>query len=173
MPTLDLQVQVSADDVYRRQYDNYFAITDVLIVGGRSLTFDYGGCMRFTNVAIPKGANITTAYLTFRAYDDRSVSIVNCRIRAEQVDNATQISTGASYDTRLAGATAAVDWNGIGAWTTSTEYNSPSIVSVIQTIVNRAGWVSTNAINIFWDDHDLRSSSADSCFRLADSRDLS
>jgi hypothetical protein len=117
--------------------------------------------MRFLNVTIPQGATVTAAYLTLRASGNESGTICRTRLSAENVDNANAFSTKADFDSRWANRTATVDWDNIPAWTKDTDYNSPSIVSQIQTVINRGGWASGNAIVIFWEDFEQRSSVAE------------
>jgi len=120
--------------------------------------------MRFLNVTIPKNATIDTAYLTLRAYATRTGTTVNSKIRGEAADNPVTFSTLADYQGRPK-TTAVVNWNAIPAWTLDTDYNSPEIKTIIQELVNRAGWVSGNALVIFWDDHDDLSTHAAGCRR--------
>ena len=53
--------------------------------------------------------------------------------------------------------TAQVNWDNIGAWTISTQYNSPNISSVIQELVNQGSWTSGDYIGLWFDDYDGRS----------------
>lgn len=144
------------------------ALTITLTTLGKtgSTWYKSGGGFRFTDVTIPQGTTIDAANLTFIAGSTLSTTTVNARITGEDVDNATTWSTLADYQARrgtvVGGAnnnyitTAQVDWDGIAAWTVETSYQSPSIVSVIQEIVNRAGWASGNALALWVDDHDNR-----------------
>jgi len=49
--------------------------------------------------------------------------------------------------------TAGVVWNAIPTWGGGGERTSPDISNVIQEIVNRGGWLSGQAMVIFWGDH--------------------
>jgi len=154
--TLDRQVGASSDDALAWWQNSAWQwnIAESQWVGdagdGRSKA---GGGMRFTNVTIPQGSTITTAYLTFRARTTRTQTPIYSKIRGEAADNAAQFSDYANYSGR-ARTTAQVLWNDIPAWTAGNDYNSPEIKTVIQEIVNRAGWAAGNALVIFWDDHD-------------------
>lgn len=119
-----------------------------------------GTGMRFTNSTIPKGSTITSAYFTMTCYVSRSNTTVNSKIHGEDVDDAAQFSNLADYQGRPR-TTAEVNWDSIPAWTLDTEYNSPEIKTIIQEIIDRAGWSSGNALVIFWDDHDDRSTHND------------
>jgi len=131
--------------------------------------------MRFTNITIPPGATIVHAYLTLRASSNKTGTICNTRISAEDIDDApTFADGGAAFDARWANRTTArVDWDAIPAWTLNTDYNSPEIKTVIQEIIDREGWVSGQDIVIFWEDYEDRSTHAAGCFRGGYSYDSS
>ena len=101
--------------------------------------------LRFLNVTIPKGATISAAsldlYFVSTAFDDPDVTIY-----AEATDDAATFTTTTNDMSGRTSTAATVNWNasslGTGVKT------SPSIVSIIQEIVNRAGWVSGNDIVI-------------------------
>jgi hypothetical protein len=167
VPTLDLQIVASADDCRVRWSGSAWeldaATTSQWVgVGGLPNT-KAGGGMRFQSVTIPQGATVTTAYLTLTCQGSDSLTVVNSVIIGEGVDNAAAFSNIADYQARrgtiVGGAndnnitSASVSWNAIPAWTLDTEYNSPEIKTIIQEIVNRAGWASGNALVLFWDDH--------------------
>jgi hypothetical protein len=129
------------------------------------------GCgLCFTNITIPKGSTITTAYLTFTCRNAKSATVVNSKIRGEDADDAGQFSDLTDYWARPR-TSAEVNWDNIPAWTDETEYNSPDIKTVIQEIIDRSGWSSGNNIVIFWDDHDDRSTHSDEVTREAWSYD--
>jgi len=171
MATLDRQVGASSDDALAWWESSawQWGTTNPQWIGnpgdGRSKA---GGGMRFTNVTIPQGATIVTAYLTLRARDTLDGTVANSKIRGENVDNAATFSTLANYQGR-AKTTALVSWNSIPAWTDVNNYNSPEIKTIIQEIVDRGGWASGNALVVFWEDHDGNSSSG--AFRTALSYD--
>jgi len=114
--------------------------------------------MRFLNVTIPQGATILTAYLTLTARYSKAGTTVNCILNGELVADAATFSLVADFDGR-ARTVASVAWNNIGAWTAGLTYNTPSIVAIIQEIVNQGTWVSGNDAVVFWDD-DADTSSA-------------
>lgn len=103
--------------------------------------------IRFPNATIPKGATISSAKITFCAWDNETATTVNIRIWGNLADNAT-------YPTDLATANALaktinyVDWSGISAWTQDEYYDTPDLAVLIQEIVNQSGWSSGNAIQI-------------------------
>ena len=107
--------------------------------------------LRFTAMTIPAGATITDAYLTFRAIaadaPNSNSAATSLTIKGQLIANApTFPSTNGNISSRTL-TTAAASWVP-AAWTTGTDYNSPSIVSVIQEIVNQGAWASGNAVAI-------------------------
>jgi len=98
---------------------------------------------------------------------------VRTKLSAEDVDDAPTFADDAdAFDDRYANhTTAMVNWDDIGSWTAESEYDSPDISSVIQEIVNRAGWASGNDLVLFWEDFDGRSSKALNVWRSAHSYD--
>ena len=125
-------------------------ITDNDTGGGYSQGTQKVG-LRFTAMSIPAGATITSAYLTFRAIAADAPMTnsdpTNLTIKGQLIANApTFPATNGDISGRTL-TTAAASWVPT-AWTTGTDYDSPSIVSVIQEIVNQGGWVSGNAIAI-------------------------
>ena len=99
--------------------------------------------LRFLNVTIPNAATIDAAsldlYFVSTSFDDPDVTIY-----AEATDDAATFTTTTNDMSGRASTTATVNWTasslGTGIKTT------PSIATIIQEIVNRAGWVSGNDI---------------------------
>ena len=143
-PTLDLQVGASADDCDR--YGSAIDLTATYFYVDYSST-NQCDAARFTTVAIPQGATIDVAYAILRARATVTPT-GGCDIKGQDSDNTITFSTVADFDARPR-TTASVSWSP-SAWVTDIDYNSPSIVSVIQEIVNRAGWVSGNSLVLFF-----------------------
>ncbi|MBU0764715.1 MAG: right-handed parallel beta-helix repeat-containing protein [Bacteroidetes bacterium] len=101
--------------------------------------------LRFANVTITQGATINSA--TFSAYYYTAQAGITVEIYGQAVDNAGAFTTTAGNISGRTPTTANVaNWTfdiSSGVWNTS-----PSIVNIIQEIVNRPGWVSGNAICI-------------------------
>ncbi len=151
------QVGASTDDCFYRGGDDYFSTTSTSYTCGNNgdsgTTYTLmSSASRFQTVNIPQGATINTAYLTLTCRTAKSGTTVNSNIEGEDVDGAATFSTLANYQGRVR-TTASVAWNNISAWTLNTEYNSPSIVSVIQEIVNRGSWSANNDLVLFWDNN--------------------
>ncbi len=107
--------------------------------------------LRFTAMTIPAGAVITDAYLTFRAVAADSpmtnAGPTNLTIRGQLIANAPTFTTTSGNISSRTATTASTLWVP-ASWTTGTDYNSPSVASVIQEIVNQGAWASGNAIAI-------------------------
>lgn len=145
-PTLDLEVGASANDGYwmpdTEGTDEWgWLCVGYIPPGGPGYLHSW---VRFTNVTVPQGANITTAHLTYGAYGLWGTPLT--KIYANDVDNATN-PTGATDAESRALTSAAVDWDPVG-WESGNFYDSPEIKTVIQEIIDRAGWSSGNALMI-------------------------
>jgi len=105
-PDVDEQVGASADDIRVHWSDgtsSWTANTGVaqFIVGYSGANWQkFGGGMRFQTVAIPNGATVDTAKLTFTADSDDSANDCNSIIEGEDVDDAAQFSDLANYQGR-------------------------------------------------------------------------
>ncbi|MDI6785068.1 MAG: hypothetical protein QMD92_00005, partial [bacterium] len=104
------------------------------------------GFVRFPAVTIPAGATITAAFVRFTAYTDKSGVTCDLRCHFNNVDNAVA-PTNAAEGNALA-LTTFVAWDSVGAWTVDLKYNTPSLVTILQTIIDRAGWNSGQAIMV-------------------------
>lgn len=101
--------------------------------------------LRYTNVNIPQGALVTSAYIQFTADESNSES-TSLRIDAASTVNAGTISTINNGLSSLSRTFVFVSWNNITAWTSGSTYNSVDISTVIQELVGQSGWQSGNAM---------------------------
>lgn len=113
--------------------------------------------LRFTSVGMAKGATIHSAKCSLCAYMDNAQTTCNARISHNAADNAVAPTNKTEADA-LSLSTAYADWSGVPAWIQDTWYDTPSLVSSTQEIVNRTGWASGNAMMLLIKDN---SSSAD------------
>jgi hypothetical protein len=104
--------------------------------------------MRFSALAIPQGAQITTAYVQFAANltESGATSLV---VRGQAADNAAAF-TGANLNASSRPRTAdSVSWTP-PAWTTvgqaGLNERTPELKTLVQEVVNRPGWASGNAL---------------------------
>jgi len=173
MPIIQRQVGASTDDVFRALSIDAFDLGDTHnIVGADSAWNKAGAGWRFTNITIPSGATITSAYVRQKCSNATSGVTVKTRISAEKADNPATFDNKVAFDARWANRTTArMNWDSIPGWTLNTFYNSPTtdgsttFASIIQEIIDRGGWNSGQSIVIFWDDFEDRSNHVAGCYR--------
>ena len=165
----------SADDVWVYDSDGTPTMAPLngvsLQVGWYSSAFAKMGMgIRFPNVTIAKDTIIQSAVIAFTSYGSSAVNTVKGRFHGEKVADASEFTNIENYAGR-ARTTASVDWDAIEAFVSGNTYNSPELKTIIQEIVNQAGWVSGNDLVIFFDDADDRSSHVEACRRMGNSYD--
>ena len=146
MTTLNLQVAASADDGWQSGAGVPNIATSTLELG-QDGSGNLSALARFLNVTIPQGTTITSATFTVRCvagYTGPSTLIVNAQ--AENVDNSATISASANHIGARAVTSSPTSWD-IHIMATNTEY-SVDVTSHVQAVLNRAGWVSGNALSI-------------------------
>lgn len=165
MTTLNLQVNTSAGDAHAGSINNdsgrsvtsganISSLTDnPLSPGSHGSNNEHTAAFRFTSVTVANAATINSASfkLTAQATYDAGANVVSYLVSAEASDNApAMVTTGAgellTSTARPRTTAVSAAWNQTSV-TADTEY-SIDVTSVIQEIVNRAGWVSGNAILI-------------------------
>ena len=107
------------------------------------------GCntfIRFANVTIPQGSTITSAYIKGTAKENNTEAVL-LNIYGNDVDNAVA-PTSAAEGNSLVDTTAFVVWDFTPAWTSGSQYDTPSLVTILQEIVDRGSFASGNAIQI-------------------------
>ncbi|MBC8472615.1 MAG: hypothetical protein H8D56_24385 [Planctomycetes bacterium] len=109
--------------------------------------------LRFLNVQVPIGVEITNAYVVFTVEDVSGPDAVNLIIDGELVPNAPKF-TETDYDVSSRIRTEAnIEWQP-GAWPTANQKQHTSDIStVIQEIINQDGWSSGNAMAIIISDN--------------------
>lgn len=157
---------VSGDD------GDWIAGTSILIISdrvrfGRTGASARNSWYRVPLVDISQGANIIFAKIVFKAYSNQSGTVVRVNIYMEDSDDAVAPTTKSEAD-NLTLTTAFVAWDGEGAWTQDTTYDSLDITVPVQEIISRPGWVSNNALMVV-----IKDDGSDSgAFREADAQDL-
>lgn len=152
--TANVQVNQSSDDAEQQTTDGAVVLTGTDLDffgetnGGGTAYSNLG--VRFNGLNIPPGATITSAFIEFTANDSATVSAGNptITIQGENADNASTFTTAAndiSGRTWLVGQN--VTWTP-GPWTngSTTNTSTPSLVNIVQSIVNRGGWNSGNSM---------------------------
>lgn len=99
--------------------------------------------MRFRNVAIPQGAIITSSKITFQAAATASTS-VTVLVAGHDIDEVPAICVETlEISERTDRTTATIAWTP-AAWTAGSNYDTDSINSIVQELVDRSGWRNGN-----------------------------
>lgn len=147
-PPLDLQVGASADDA-RENQTGAVSLTGGLVgfvVTAPNTPWHTGH--RWLNLTIGQGDTIDVAYTRHTGGIADSDADLSVPLYGEANDNAPTFTTGANDITNRTRTTASATWNFPTTWDVDVLYNSPSLVLIVQEIIDRAGWVSGNALVI-------------------------
>ncbi|WP_041714518.1 PilC/PilY family type IV pilus protein [Paraglaciecola sp. T6c] len=136
--TGDLTYQIDSQSNNAEERGNGYQST------GSELTFnassnDYIG-LRFRNIALPQGAVVSNAYLEFTAYQNSSNNSASMTIRAANEADPNSFNNYPRYLLRNKAKTASVNWSGIERWYRNRDYQSPSVASIINQLVERNDW---------------------------------
>jgi len=140
MSTFSKRVGHSQDDGWK---DSYGLKTTTLAMGHNGSRGIMYAFVRFLNVTIPKGSTITAATIKLKAsglYD-----AVYIKVQGFDYDNVDVISDPSALTLTTAISS---EWrmdNGT-YWGTGNIYTSPSLVNIVQEIIDRDGWASGNAM---------------------------
>ena len=96
---------------------------------------------RFRNVEVPQGAEITKAYITFRAVNDSENEDAAFTIVGEASDDASYYSTNNSNISNRTPTDASAEWSITDRWYTGGTYQTSDLTAIVQEIVKRDGWV--------------------------------
>jgi len=167
MATLNLQVAASggdsdmgsiANDVGRSVTSSgIISLTrTILSPGSHSNNDEWTIAARFTGVTIPQGSTINSAAFQMRANATYSASpsVIRLYVSAQASDNAGALSSSSGDLNTTARPRSTASATVVQTSITGGVWTSVTITSVIQEIVNRAGWSSGNAIVILVDTHE-------------------
>jgi hypothetical protein len=142
--TITLQINDANNDV-NEVNDTLNASQPAIWIGnGGSTTTSYTG-LRFTNVSIPRGATITSAYLQFYSAQSQWI-LLNLQLSAEAADNSQPFVSNSRPSQRP--LTSILNHSSDIGWSANTWYNFNEMASVVQQVVNRSGWQSGNSLSI-------------------------
>lgn len=149
--TFSKRVATGNDDVEESQTGTmYMNSSDLELVNDGTTYGNQKVGMRFTGITVPQGATITNAYIQFTC-DETGTTATSLTIKGEDANNSAAFASTANNVSSRAQTTASVSWSP-ASWSTvgqaTTTQRTPNISSIIQTIVNRTGWVSGNAMSI-------------------------
>jgi len=137
--------EVSGDDGYRI-VGGFFIINSYNRMGNDEGNIDH--CfIRFPGVVIPQGVTITSAHIDFSGINYAAIGdlYTDIDIYFEDSDDAIAPTSGAEFDV-LTLTTATVVWSDPSGEKTFEIKTTPSLVAIVQEIVDRVGWVSGNAM---------------------------
>ena len=141
------RVEAGADDGQYTVNWATFSATGTQDRAGKSSTTDnWDTILRFSNCTIPAKAKIVSASIELYQVQTVSGKDINLTIVGNDADNAAAPANASEY-ANLVLTTATVAWE-LEAITATGFLKSPDITSIIQEIVDRAGWVSGNAVQI-------------------------
>lgn len=107
--------------------------------------------LRFTNVYIPQGAEIISAYIQFTT-DEATSEATNLTLKGELTDNAQEFTLAANNISSRTTTVNDVAWNDIPAWNTvgqaGVDQQTPDLSAIIEEIVSQGGWAKGNALSI-------------------------
>ena len=139
-------VTSGADDAFWRNTTYFSSASSNDIFGLVPTSFNCRCFRNFSNVTIPQGATINSAYIRFQAATNQGVNF-NSFIVGNDVDNAVSPISYAECEA-LALTTATVDWLSIPTWLANSFYNTPDISTIVQEIVDRPTWTFGNKMLI-------------------------
>jgi hypothetical protein len=152
MPVSTFYPGVGGDDYYFGAGSEFSNNATNVAFGDSGLSEDHFLGIRFSNITIPKDALISSAKIRLTAADTLSDPI-SYQIFFNEVDNATA-PTSYSQASGLVLTSSYVSWpdcQAINADWGEMEFDTfdtPELKTLLQAIVNRAGWVSGNAVQI-------------------------
>lgn len=163
--TINTQVAASADDAREFGGGVYFSTTTTWNSMDSYTNPDSGyyrgSGARFQSIEIPQGATITAAWVEIYFYD-MAADDADFKIYAEDVNDAVAFADAAGQRVLDRTATTAyASWveDGVASGGAGWYGSNIDISSVIQEIINRAGWVSGNDLALLFlpytDEHNL------------------
>ena len=136
---LDVRVSQNYDDAEERKSDGYSYYENDDLDLGRDIDNGYPIIgLRFQNIKIPQGVDITNAYIEFETYEDYggSQADISLSINGEASDSAARFETTDHNISSRSTTATSVDWE-VGSWDTVGEtHQSPDLKAIVQEIVN-------------------------------------
>lgn len=106
--------------------------------------------LRWQLTGVPAGSIINDARITLWAMSAQGDnSDAWATIGAEQVDNASQLTSGANHESRKTNLDETVQYGPHTGLSQYGEFISPNLKDVVQQVVNRSGWAGGNFIQFF------------------------
>ena len=106
--------------------------------------------IRFNNLTIPNYSELFNVYVRFTAYSDKSDTPVN--LRCAFVDEDDPDAPTSEAELQAFSLTDWVSWSSLEGWVDGTEYDTPDLTDILQSIIERAGWGSNNSVILIIED---------------------
>jgi hypothetical protein len=129
------RIMVSSDGI--DWYDSFIDTDDTTISVEKRIAKQQIG-VRYKSIAVPAGSTILSAYAKLQVVSETDGENLDMLINGEDDANPAIFSTYANFTGRDK-TSAQVTWNG-QAWGGGTKVTSPNIKTIIQEIVDLAGW---------------------------------
>ncbi|PHS19157.1 MAG: hypothetical protein COA86_05700 [Kangiella sp.] len=119
---------------------------ELLSLGGST---DSYVAVRFESLLVPQGATILSANIVFTANGDTS-DTANLIVDAELTDDSDALTdtTNSITDKKASATTQFVNWTP-ESWNSGSAYSTPELITVVQEVVDQAGWCGGNAMTFF------------------------
>lgn len=145
MAVYDERIAANSDDARFYTGSSFFSnSTNTIFIGNASGDTNLG-FWRFINLPMGPGSTIDSAFITFHSPEFGSGNPLNLRIYGFDEDNTATFSSSPMSRPLT---TAFVDWT-INPWVYNADHTTPDLKTIVQEIVDRAGWVATNAIGFY------------------------
>lgn len=137
---------------------NHIFTNNVIQRAGQASEISNNAGFRYTNILIPQGSIINSAFIRFIPFDDQSGTTCNTKFRAQDLDDTIAPTSEAEWESMMEPVgtkqtTAFVNWSNVPAWTSAVPVDGPDISTIIQEIIDRPGWNSGNALTVTWYDN--------------------
>lgn len=138
------QVSIGNDDAEQYGTTTNTIDTDIDIGYDSDLGSDQTVGIRFQGIDVPNGATITEAFIEFYSHDSPSTGTASFTIKGIDEDSPSTFAATTDDISSRNTTTAEVTWEP-EEWTSpSSLYSSNDIKTIVQEIVDRAGWSSGN-----------------------------
>jgi len=159
--TAQRRIAAGADDAEERASDGRMSLTS----SDLELIFDKRNQvvgLRFTGIGVPKNAPILDAYVQFKV-DETLSAAATLSIQAEAADDSAPFTTALRSVSARPRTTPPVPWTP-ATWPTvgaaGLAQRTPNLASLIQQVVDRAGWVAGNDLVLVFTGTGVRTAEA-------------
>ncbi len=149
LKTLDIRISSANDDVE----ENVSASNGHIDVGSGDLEFYTEEAtdvqqvgLRFKGITIPRGATISKAYLEFTA-DETNSGPVTIKIAGEAIGNSPVFNASPYNVSSRTKTNSKIDWSPENWTVLGAKYKTSDLGSIVQEIVNKSSWNSSNAMS--------------------------